>query len=77
MNMLDTMLANVGMPPAPHNEDGYALKWVFKNDHEWSHWFKTLQEAQSHALKCGLYNHPDIVKVEIISQRTYEHMLLH
>jgi hypothetical protein len=63
MNILDTMLANVGMPPAPN---GYVLKWVFKNDHEWTKWFATKEEAQVYAFNCGMHTHPDIVSVKFM-----------
>jgi len=46
----------------------YALRWVFKNDHEWLKTFDTEAEAQEHALMCGLYNHPDVIQVEIVKQ---------
>ena len=46
----------------------YELRWVFKNTHEWSKSFNSEAEAQEHALMCGLYNHPDVIQVEIVKQ---------
>jgi hypothetical protein len=43
----------------------YQLRWVFTNSHEWVKSFDSQEEAVAHALMCGLYNHPDVVEVEI------------
>lgn len=43
----------------------YQLRWMFTNNHEWVKSFDSEEEAVAHALMCGLYTHPSIVKVEI------------
>lgn len=43
---------------------GYTIEWIFRNDHKWSKWFATKEEAQSFAFTCALHTHPDIVSVK-------------
>lgn len=43
----------------------YQLRWVFTNNHEWVKSFDSEEEAVAHALMCGMYTHPSIVKVEV------------
>jgi hypothetical protein len=38
---------------------------MFTNNHEWVKSFDSEEEAVAHALMCGLYTHPSIVKVEV------------
>jgi hypothetical protein len=42
-----------------------AVRWVFRNDHEWTQTFDSVPARDCWINRVGLVSHPDIVRVTI------------
>ncbi len=53
--------------PVDFPSEPYVLRWIFRNDHEWTKTFASELERAHWLARVGLLTHPDIVRVTEIN----------